>query len=63
MAKYGPDTIFFYGKDWDVLKKMINESDGVAGPCHAFEKLIPLFISVRNTSVTCKQRYEQRAPV
>ena len=39
MAKYGPDTIFFYGKDWDVLKQMIHESDGVAGPCHAFEKL------------------------
>ena len=39
MAKYGPDTIFFYGKDWDVLRQMIGDSDGVAGPCHAFEKL------------------------
>ena len=38
MGKYGPDTIFFYGKGWDVLKKMIHETDGVAGPCHAFEK-------------------------
>ena len=38
MGKYGPDTIFFYGKGWDVLKKMICETDGIAGPCHAFEK-------------------------
>ena len=38
MGKYGPDTIFFYGKGWDVLKKMIHETDGIAGPCHAFEK-------------------------
>ena len=39
MGKYGPDSIFFYGKGWETLRQMIYETDGVAGPCHAFEKV------------------------